>query len=54
MAGRAIASDGQTIVGGDQSGRLHFLQFVQADETKPAIGDTKIQLLNREERTTDS
>jgi WD40 repeat protein len=33
----AIAPDGQTIIGGDESGRVHFLRLVEADETKPLI-----------------
>jgi hypothetical protein len=28
---------------------MHFLQIVEADETKPSIGETKIQLLHRKE-----
>jgi hypothetical protein len=53
----AIARDGRTIVAGESSGRVHFLQLVEADETKPANDDTKIQLLQRQEQarsTTDS
>src|SRR5271165_1997137 len=39
------ARDNRTIVAGDDLGGLHFLQIVEADETRPAIGDTKIPLL---------
>jgi WD40 repeat protein len=46
----AIAPDGQTIIAGDRSGRVHFLHLVEAGETKPAIGDTKIQLLQHKEQ----
>jgi WD40 repeat protein len=42
----AIAPDGQTIVAGERSGRVHFLRFEGADKTKPPIGETKIQLLS--------
>jgi hypothetical protein len=31
----------QTIVVGDGFGRLHFLQLVEANPTKPSIGETK-------------
>ena len=34
----AIAADGRTIVAGDALGQVHFLQLVEADEIKPAIG----------------
>jgi WD40 repeat protein len=50
MGDCAIAPDGQTIIGGEGSGRVHILRLVEADETKPAIGDTKIQLLQRKEQ----
>jgi WD40 repeat protein len=49
MESCAIAPDGWTIVAGDESGRVHFLRLVEADETKPPIGDTKIQLLHHEQ-----
>jgi hypothetical protein len=32
----------------------HFLVLMEADKTKPAIGDTKIPLLQRKESATDS
>jgi WD40 repeat protein len=48
------APDGRTIVAGDASGQVHLLRVVEADETKPAIGDTKIQLLHLKEPATDS
>jgi hypothetical protein len=44
------AQDNRTIVAGDGFGRLHFLRLVETDKTKPAIGETKIQLLHREEQ----
>jgi WD40 repeat protein len=40
-----VAQDNRTIVAGDDFGRLHFLRLVEADKSKSAIGDTKIQLL---------
>jgi WD40 repeat protein len=54
MGSCAVTSDGRTIIAGESSGGVHFLRLVQADETKPAIGDTKIQLLRLEEPATDS
>ena len=39
------AQDNRTIIAGDNLGRMHFLRLVEADPTKPSIGDTKIQLL---------
>ena len=45
-----VAPDEQTIVAGEQSRRVHFLRLVEADKTKPSIGDTKIQILRRKER----
>jgi WD40 repeat protein len=50
MARCAIAPDGQTIIAGDSLGQMHFLRLVEANKTKPAIGDTKIQLLHRKEQ----
>jgi WD40 repeat protein len=50
MASYAIASDGQTIVAGESSGRVHFLRLVEADETKPALGDAKTRLLQQKEQ----
>jgi WD40 repeat protein len=50
----AVSVDGRTIVAGDVLGRVHFLRLVEADKTKPAIGETKIQLLHREKPATDS
>jgi hypothetical protein len=38
----------------DRSGQVHFLRLVEADETKPAIGDTKIPLLCPEHRLIES
>jgi hypothetical protein len=46
--------DGRTIIAGDASGRVHFLQLVEEDETKPASGETKIVLLHRKEQAKDS
>jgi predicted nucleotide-binding protein len=41
----AVSWDGRMIVAGDGAGNVHFLRLVEADKTKPPIGDTKIQLL---------
>ena len=49
-----FSKDGRTIVGGDASGQVHFLELVEADETKPAIGDTKIRLLQHKEQASTS
>jgi hypothetical protein len=49
-----VAPDGRTIVATDGLSRIHFLRLVEADPTKPAIGETKIQLLRLEEPATDS
>ena len=46
----AVALDGQTIIAGDASGRVHILRLVEADPTKHPPGESKIQLLHREER----
>jgi hypothetical protein len=43
-----------TIIAGDASGRVHFLELVEADPIKPSIGETKIQLLRCNEPGTDS
>jgi hypothetical protein len=48
----AIVRNSQTIVVGEESGRLQFLRLVEADPTKPAIGEIKIRLLRREEPAT--
>ena len=48
MISCAFAPDGQTIIAGGRSGRVHLLRLIEADKTKPAIGDTKIQLLHRQ------
>jgi len=45
-----MAQDDRTIVAGDGFGRLHFLRLVEADKTKPAIGGTKIQILQQQEQ----
>ncbi|MBV8274800.1 MAG: TIR domain-containing protein [Verrucomicrobia bacterium] len=37
--------DNRAIVAGDAFGRLHFLILVEADETRPAIGDAKFRVL---------
>jgi hypothetical protein len=50
MGSCAVTSDGRTIIAGDDSGRMHFLRLVEADETKPSIGDSKIVLLHRKEQ----
>jgi WD40 repeat protein len=54
MGSCAVAPDGRTIIGGDASGRMHFLRFVEPDPTRPAPDDIKIQLLRRAEPATDS
>jgi hypothetical protein len=46
MTSCAVAPDGRTVIAGDSSGRLHFLRLLEADKTKPAIGDRKVRLLN--------
>jgi WD40 repeat protein len=43
-----LTPGGQTIIAGDASGRVHFLRFIEPDETKPAIGDTKMPLMHQE------
>jgi WD40 repeat protein len=50
MCSCAVAPVGQTIIAGDALGQVHFLELVEADETKPPIGDTRIPLLHREEQ----
>jgi WD40 repeat protein len=35
----AVAPDGRTIIAVDESSRVHFLQIVEADETKPLIDE---------------
>ena len=47
MSSCAIAPDGQTIIAGESSGRVHFLRLVEENETKRLTGETKIQLLRR-------
>jgi TIR domain/WD domain, G-beta repeat len=49
----AFAPNGRTIIAGDYSGRVHFLRLVEADKTKPAIGETKIPLLLRQQQSID-
>jgi WD40 repeat protein len=46
----AAAPDGCTIVAGDESGQVHFLRLVEADETKLLHGEIKLQLLHRKEQ----
>jgi WD40 repeat protein len=46
----AIASDGRTIVAGDEIGRVHILRLVEADKTKLLPGEIKIPLLHRKEQ----
>jgi WD40 repeat protein len=45
-----VARDNRTIVAGDGFGRVHFLQLVEADETKPQIGQAKIRLLQHNDQ----
>ena len=33
LGGCAVTSNGRTIIGGDRSGRAHFLRLVEADES---------------------
>jgi hypothetical protein len=47
------ASDNRTIIVGDSFGRVHILQLVEADESKLLPSEFKIQLLIREQRSTD-
>jgi len=44
VAACCVAQYNRIIVAGDGFGRLHFLQLVEADKTKPSIGDNKIPL----------
>src|ERR1700686_2284247 len=53
MVSCAVARDGQTIIAGDALGRVHFLRLVEADEKRPAIGETKIPLLLCQQQATD-
>jgi hypothetical protein len=46
----AIAPDGHMIIGVDALGRVHLLQLVEADKTRPSIGESKIPLLLRKEQ----
>jgi WD40 repeat protein len=41
------------LVAKERPGRVHILQIVKADETKPARGDTKIQLLVCQRQSSD-
>ena len=45
MTSCAVSLDGRTIVAGDASGRVHLLRLVEADKTKPPVGEIKIPLL---------
>ena len=49
MLSCAFTPNGQMLIGGDKFGRVHFLQLVEADKTKPSIGDAKIPLLVQQE-----
>jgi WD40 repeat protein len=49
MASCAVSPDGRTIIAGEISGRMHFLEIVEADPTKPAPNETKIQLLQHKQ-----
>ena len=46
------ARDNRTIIAGGGFGRLHFLQLVEADKTKPTPTEVKIQLLHPGEQPT--
>ena len=50
MLSCAITPVGGTITAGDLLGRVHLMRFVEADETKRSVGETKIQLLRRKEQ----
>jgi WD40 repeat protein len=53
MLSCAVAPNCHTVVAGDMQGQVHFLRLVEADETKPTTGETKIPLLQRKEPGTD-
>ena len=46
VAACIAAQDNRTIVAGDGFGRLHFLEIVEADPTKPPIADAKVRLMS--------
>ena len=48
-----VAQDNCTIVAGDGFGRVHFLQFVEADDTKPHSTKTETPELLRHEQSTN-
>jgi WD40 repeat protein len=54
ILGCAVAPDGRTIIAGDESGQVLFLRLIEADKTKLAPGETKIQLLQSKQPGTDS
>jgi WD40 repeat protein len=46
--------DNRTIIAGDNFGRMHFLRLVEADKTKLAPTEVKIQLLHPVEQATNN
>jgi hypothetical protein len=50
ILGCTLGADNRTIVASDSFGHIHFLRLVEADSTKPVIGDTKIQFLLHKEQ----
>jgi WD40 repeat protein len=54
MLGCCVSEDGRVIIAAELSGQVHFLRLVEADNTKPPIGETKIQLLHPQKPATDS
>ena len=49
----SVAQDSRTIAVGDCFGRVHFLRLIEPDPTEPAIGETKIQLLQHKQPGND-
>jgi WD40 repeat protein len=45
----AIAPEGRTIVAGDELGGVHFLRFVEPEETKLLFSETKTPQASREQ-----
>ena len=54
MSACTAAANERTVVVGEDSGRLHFLSLVEADDTKSKIEDTKILLLQSQEQRTSA
>ncbi len=49
----AVGSDARTLVAREDSGQVHFLRIVEADETKPLPSEIKISLLIRAKQSTN-